>query len=87
MSMDTVAELHALAIKMKQLTETWPAEQAAPVPQLLTFEQAASALSVSKTKLQEMVDKGELPVVDIARGRIDVRDIEKLIVARRARRA
>jgi excisionase family DNA binding protein len=57
-------------------------------PSLLTFEQTAEALGVGRTTVQELVDKGELPVVSVTGRavRVDVRDVEAFIKRKRERR-
>lgn len=55
---------------------------------LLTFEQTAEVLAVGRTTVQELVDRGELPVVSITGRavRVDARDVEAFVKRRRARR-
>lgn len=54
----------------------------------LTFEQTAELLAVGRTTVQELVDRGELPVVSVTGRavRVDVRDVEAFVKARRERR-
>jgi excisionase family DNA binding protein len=57
-------------------------------PSLLTLEQAAERLAVSRTTVQELVDSGVLPVVSVTGRavRVDPRDVEAYIRAKRTRR-
>jgi excisionase family DNA binding protein len=61
---------------------------AGPSPRLLTFEQTADALAVGRTTVQELVDRGELPVVSVTGRavRVDARDVEAFVKRRRERR-
>lgn len=87
-STDRVAELYELASRMARLTAEWPVDEAPPAPRLLTFEQTAEALAVGKTTVQELVDRGDLPVVAVTGRavRIDARDIEAFVKRKRERR-
>jgi excisionase family DNA binding protein len=89
MSADWVAELHTLAAKMLALTaEVAPDIERPASPKLLTFEQAAEALAVGRTTVQELVDRGELPVVSVTGRavRIDANDVATFIARKRERR-
>lgn len=59
-----------------------------PAPHLLTFEQTAEALAVGRTTVQELVDRGELPVVAVTGRavRVDARDVEAFVRRKRERR-
>jgi excisionase family DNA binding protein len=63
-------------------------EPVAQPVRLLTFEQTAEALGVGRTTVQELVDRGELPVVSVTGRavRIDTRDVEAFVKRKRERR-
>lgn len=81
-------ELRELSAKL--LSAVCAAQRVAvePAPKLLTFEQAAEALAVSRTTVQELVDRGELPVVSVTGRavRVDARDVEAFVKRKRERR-
>lgn len=82
---ETLDELRGLAA---QLMEGIAGLTLAPEPQLVTRERAAEMLAVSLTTVQELVDSGALPVVAVTGRavRIDLKDIEAFMRARRVRR-
>lgn len=82
---ETLDELRGLA---GQLVAGLAGLAQEPPPRLLTPDQAAEALAVSRTTLQELMDSGALPVVEVTGRavRVDVRDIEAFTKARRVRR-
>lgn len=84
---DDLADLHAAATA---LVESIEAMRAAPPPPraLLTLEQAAERLAVGRTTIQDMVDRGQLPVIAVTGRaiRIDPADLDALIKTRRIRR-
>lgn len=79
-------EVYTLAAKLAALTAVRPAEEA--ITKLLTFEQAAEALAVSRTTIQELVDSGQIPVVSVTGRavRVDARDVEAFVKRKRERR-
>jgi excisionase family DNA binding protein len=82
---ETLDELRGLATQL--LTSiTSLAEE--PPPRLVTPDAAAEAIGVSRSTLQELIDSGKLPVVEVTGRavRVDVRDIEVFIKQRRVRR-
>jgi excisionase family DNA binding protein len=87
MNRETLDELRNLAARLLERVTALPADDS-PVPRLLTFEQAAEALAVGRTTVQELVDKGELPVVSVTGRavRVDTRDVEAFVKRRRERR-
>jgi excisionase family DNA binding protein len=87
MSAEALDELTSIAARLLERVAELKAERPA-TPVLLTFEQAATALAVGRTTVQELVDSGALPVVSVTGRavRIDARDVEKFVAARRARR-
>ena len=57
------------------------------VRRLLTYEEAADYLSVGRTKIYDLVGRGELPAVKIGRcTRLRPEDLEEFIEARLIRR-
>jgi excisionase family DNA binding protein len=58
----------------------------APSPMLLTYDQAAEGLGVSKSTIERLVAGGELATVDVGGRRIAREDLDDLVVRRRRRR-
>lgn len=87
MNRETLDELRGLAAQLMEGIVALAA-QPEPGPQLLTFEEAAARLAIGRTLMQELVDGGNIPVVEVTgrAPRVDVRDIEVFLKARRTRR-
>jgi excisionase family DNA binding protein len=87
MNRETLDELRGLAVQLMEGIVALSA-QPEPVSRLLSFEEVGQALSVSRTTVQELVDRGELPVVAVTGRavRVDARDIEVFLRSRRSRR-
>lgn len=81
-------ELHSLTVALLERVVALQTAGKPPEP-LLTLEQAAERLCVSRTTVQELVDRGELPCVEVTGRaiRVDPRDIEAFLKAKRVRRA
>lgn len=79
--------LHTLAVDLERRIDALRAAPPTAQP-LLTLDQAAERLAVGRTTVQDMVDRGELPVVAVTGRaiRIDPADLDALIKARRIRR-
>lgn len=87
MSAEALDELTTIAARLLERIAELKAEKPASAA-LLTFEQAGVALAVGRTTVQELVDRGELPVVSVTGRavRIDARDVEAFVKRRRERR-
>jgi excisionase family DNA binding protein len=85
---ETLEELRGLATQLMAGVVGLLAEPETAAPRLLTPEQACEALGVSRSTLQELIDSGALPVVEVTGRavRVDVRDVEAFVKARRVRR-
>lgn len=71
---------------MQRVTIARRSEPGAP-PLLLTPEQAASALSISRTRIFELFRDGQLPVVKLGRTtRVRVSDLESFVSSLAAQR-
>lgn len=88
MNRETLEELRGLATQLLETVVALAAEPVEPAPRLLTLEQAADALAVSRSTMQEIVDRGDLAVVSVTGRavRVDVRDVEVFLKQRRGRR-
>lgn len=88
MNRETLEELRGLAAQLLTSITTL-ADEPVPTPRLLTLEQTAEVLAVARSTMQEIVDRGELPVVTVTGRavRVDQRDVEAYIRQRRARRS
>jgi excisionase family DNA binding protein len=87
MDRETLDELRGLAARLMEGIVSLSAAE--PAVRLLTFAQAAEALAVGRTTVQELVDCGQLPVVAVTGRavRIDARDVEAFVKRRRERRS
>lgn len=89
MNRETLEEIRGLAAQMMESVLALALQlEPEPIARLLSLEQAAECLAVSRTTVQELVDSGKLPVVEVTGRavRVDARDVEAYIKSKRTRR-
>lgn len=88
MSAEALDELTHIAARLLERIAELRANRDHRPFKLLTFEQAGEALAVGRTTVQELVDRGELPVVAVTGRavRVDTRDVEAYVKRKRERR-